>query len=58
MPLVYDELCRIAARHLHAERPGHTLQTAALVHEAYLRLVDETRIHGKDAHTSLPWPLH
>jgi len=45
MPIVYDELRRIAARHLHSERPGHTLQTTALVHEAYLRLVDETRVH-------------
>lgn len=44
MPLVYDELRRIAARYLHSERSGHTLQTTALVHEAYLRLVDETRI--------------
>ena len=45
MPLVYDELRRIAARYLHSERPDHTLQTTALVHEAYLRLVDETRMH-------------
>jgi RNA polymerase sigma factor (TIGR02999 family) len=45
MPLVYQELRHIAARHLRSERPGHTLQTTALVHEAYLRLVDETRIH-------------
>jgi RNA polymerase sigma factor (TIGR02999 family) len=44
MPLVYNELRRIAARYLHAERPGHTLQTTALVHEAYLRLVGETRV--------------
>jgi len=44
MPLVYHELRRIAARYLHSERSGHTLQTTALVHEAYLRLVDETRI--------------
>jgi RNA polymerase sigma factor (TIGR02999 family) len=35
---LYDELRRIAARHLPAERPEHTLQTTALVHEAYLRL--------------------
>jgi RNA polymerase sigma factor (TIGR02999 family) len=35
---LYDELRRIAARHLRAERPDHTLQTTALVHEAYLRL--------------------
>jgi RNA polymerase sigma factor (TIGR02999 family) len=37
-PLVYDELRRIARRHLRHERAGHTLQTTALVHEAYLRL--------------------
>jgi len=49
MPLVYHELRRIAARYLHSERTGHTLQTTALVHEAYLRLVDETHIqwHGR-----------
>ena len=41
LPLVYDELRRIARRRLRAERTGHTLQTAALVHEAYLRLVDQ-----------------
>jgi len=35
---LYDELRRIAARHLRGERPGHTLQTTALVHEAYLKL--------------------
>jgi len=38
MPLVYDELHRLAARYLRGERPGHTLQTSALVNEAYLRL--------------------
>ena len=43
MPLVYDELRRLAAAYLRRERPGHTLQTTALVHEAYLRLVDQTR---------------
>ena len=42
MPLVYDELHRLASRHLRRERPGHTLQTTALVHEAYLKLVDQT----------------
>ncbi len=49
MPLVYNELRRIAARFLHSERSGHTLQTTALVHEAYLRLVDENRMqwHGR-----------
>ena len=39
-PLVYGELRRLAARHLRAERPGHTLQPTALVHEAYLRLIE------------------
>lgn len=41
MPLVYDELRRLAGRHLRHERPGHTVQTTALVHEAYLKLVDQ-----------------
>jgi RNA polymerase sigma factor (TIGR02999 family) len=41
MPLVYRELRRLAHRHLGRERPDHTLQTTALVHEAYLRLVDQ-----------------
>jgi RNA polymerase sigma-70 factor, ECF subfamily len=39
-PLVYDELRRLARRHLAQQRHGHTLHTSALVHEAYLRLVD------------------
>jgi RNA polymerase sigma factor (TIGR02999 family) len=41
IPLVYKQLRDIARRHLQRERPGHTLQSAALVHEAYLRLVDQ-----------------
>jgi RNA polymerase sigma factor (TIGR02999 family) len=40
LPLVYDELRRLAAQRLAHEAPGHTLQATALVHEAYLRLVD------------------
>jgi RNA polymerase sigma factor (TIGR02999 family) len=40
IPVVYDELRRLAARRLRRERPGHTLQTTALINEAYLRLVD------------------
>ncbi len=40
LPLVYDELRRLAARKLATEKPGQTLQATALVHEAYLRLVD------------------
>jgi RNA polymerase sigma factor (TIGR02999 family) len=40
LPLVYEELRKLAARRLAQEKPGHTLQATALVHEAYLRLVD------------------
>jgi RNA polymerase sigma factor (TIGR02999 family) len=47
-PLVYDELRRIAHRHLRRERTGHTLGTTALVHEAYLKLVDITRVEWRD----------
>lgn len=43
LPLVYDELRRLAARRLARERPGQTLQATALVHEAYLRLVSQDR---------------
>lgn len=41
IPLVYDELRRLARSYMRRERPGHTLQTTALVHEAYLRLVSQ-----------------
>ncbi len=41
MPLVYDELHRQAANYLRRERPNHTLQTTALIHEAYLKLIDQ-----------------
>lgn len=41
LPLVYEELHRQAARYLRRERAGHTLQTTALIHEAYLRLIDQ-----------------
>ena len=40
LPLVYDELCRLAGSCLRRERPGHTLQATALVHEAFVRLTD------------------
>lgn len=43
LPLVYDECRRIAVRQLRRERPGHTLSPTALVHELYLRLVDQRR---------------
>ena len=44
LPIVYDELRRIARSHLRRERPDHTLQPTALVHEAYLRLVGEAGV--------------
>lgn len=48
VPLVYEELRGIAHRQLRAEPAGHTLSTTALVHEAYLRLVDQTRAQWAD----------
>lgn len=47
-PLVYSELKAIAHRRLQAERADHTLNTTAVVHEAYLRLVDQTRVEWAD----------
>lgn len=47
-PLVYEELRRIAHLHLRRERTGHTLGTTALVHEAYLKLVDISRVEWRD----------
>ena len=44
LPLVYDQLRRLASRQLRRERPDHTLQATALVHEAYLRLVEPSRL--------------
>jgi RNA polymerase sigma factor (TIGR02999 family) len=44
LPLVYDELRRLAAQKLASEKPGQTLQATALVHEAYLRLVDVRKV--------------
>lgn len=46
-PLVYDELRRLARAYMARESPGHTLQPTALVHEAYLKLVDQTRASWK-----------
>jgi RNA polymerase sigma factor (TIGR02999 family) len=45
MPLVYDELHRLAHHYIRRERSDHTLQTSALVNEAYLRLVDQDNVH-------------
>ncbi|MGH9662169.1 MAG: ECF-type sigma factor, partial [Bryobacteraceae bacterium] len=44
MPLVYQELRRLAASYLRRERSSHTLQSTALVHEAFLKLVDQRRV--------------
>jgi len=48
LPLVYNELRRVAGRQLRGERGGHTLQPTALVHEAYLRLVDQRHVDWQD----------
>ena len=48
LPLVYAELRRLAGGYMRRERPDHTLQPTALVHEAYLRLVDQQRVDWKN----------
>jgi RNA polymerase sigma-70 factor, ECF subfamily len=48
MPLVYDELRRLAASYIRRERPGQTLQATALVHEAYVRLIGEKAQHWQN----------
>jgi RNA polymerase sigma factor (TIGR02999 family) len=48
MPMVYAELRSMAHRHLRGERPGHTLNTTALVHEAYLKLVNVQQVQWRD----------
>jgi len=50
LPQVYNELRRLARSHLRDQRPNHTLQTTALVHEAYLRLAREKSLHAEDRH--------
>jgi RNA polymerase sigma-70 factor, ECF subfamily len=45
VPLVYEELRRLAARRMRGERPDHTLQPTALVHEAYLKLIEQRRVN-------------
>jgi RNA polymerase sigma factor (TIGR02999 family) len=47
-PLVYEELRRLARRHMNRERKGHTLQTTALVNEAYLRLFNREQLHWQN----------
>lgn len=48
LPIVYDELRRQAARYLRQELPGHTLQTTALIHEAYIRLIDQRNVQWQN----------
>jgi RNA polymerase sigma-70 factor, ECF subfamily len=48
LPLVYDELHRLAEQYLRREGPGHTLQPTALLHETYLRLVDQRRVDWRN----------
>ena len=48
MPLVYDELRNVARRQFGMEEPGHTLQSTAVVHEVYLRLVDQQRVQWRN----------
>ena len=48
VPLVYEELHRVARRYMRQERPDHTLQATSLVNEAYLRLIDVNRVEWRD----------
>jgi RNA polymerase sigma factor (TIGR02999 family) len=48
IPIVYEELRRQASRYLRQELPGHTLQTTALIHEAYLRLIDQKSVQWQN----------
>jgi len=48
VPLVFDELRRLAKRHMRTEKNGHVLQTTALVNEAYVRLIDLSRVRWQD----------
>jgi RNA polymerase sigma-70 factor, ECF subfamily len=48
MPVVYDELRRLARRYMNRESSNHTLQTTALIHEAYLKLIDQTRVEWQN----------
>lgn len=48
LPIVYDELHRIAHRYMSRENPGHTLQTSGLINEAYLKLVDQKRVRWQN----------
>ena len=57
MPVVSAELHRLANRFFRRERPGHTLQTTALVHEAYFRLIDQKKVSWQNRAHFLRWRL-
>lgn len=57
-PLILNDLRRIAKRHLARERSGHSLQTTALVNEAYLRLVGTRKLNWKDRAHFFAWSAH
>jgi RNA polymerase sigma factor (TIGR02999 family) len=48
IPMIYEELRRLARRHMRGERANHTLQTTALVHEAYVRMIDSSQTQWQD----------
>ena len=54
VPLVYDDLRQIARRYMRGQRAGHTLQTTALVNEAYVRLIDASLVKWHDRTHFLP----
>ena len=56
VPVVYRELQRRAGAYLRRERPDHTLQPTALVHEAFMRLMEQDRVAWRIARTSSRWP--
>jgi RNA polymerase sigma-70 factor, ECF subfamily len=58
LPEVYDDLRHLAAGYLNSERPEHTLQPTALVHEAYLRLLKQEQVHWKDRAQVLGFGAH
>ena len=57
MPLVYEELHQLARRYMATEPPGHTLQTTALIHEAYLRLINQKQTPQNRVTVMRDWKL-
>jgi hypothetical protein len=56
MPLIYNELHRLARHYMRRERPDHTLQPTSLVNEAYLRLIDVNRVEWRNPGGVCPQP--